>query len=152
MCRTPGRPQAHQAHQAHRARRGTRGLALIWLVGWWAGALASEQQGALAATQWALALGPVAGPFQTTGSLLPHPRCLRGAAGVGPRRSVDLARYLWREGADADLEALAGIGPRTARAAREVLAREAPAATRRSNPGPASGPRGVSPSIAGSDG
>lgn len=54
-------------------------------------------------------------------SPLPFPRGLRRAAGVGPRRSVDLARFLWREGPDADLERLAGVGPRTARAAQAVL-------------------------------
>lgn len=152
---TPDRSPAKARRPADRGRRGARGLALIWLVGWWAGALASEQRGALAATDWAFALeqetleleeeqpraqgpslprtetspgahhGAYRGAYQGTNSGTnsgTSPRILRRAAGVGPRRSVDLARYLWCEGPDADLEGLASIGPRTAEAVREVLA------------------------------
>lgn len=93
--------------------------AILLLVGWWAGALVAERSEALAAGRWALALE--AGRTWTRPAL-PHPRALRRASGVGPRRSVDLARYLWDHGAEADLEGLVGVGPRTARAARAVLA------------------------------
>ena len=134
-----------------RGRGGS--LALILLVGWWGGTLVSEHREALAATRWSQAheLGRGALPAE---SWLPHPRALRRAAGVGPRRSVDLARYLWAEGPDADLEALAGIGPRTARAARQALA-EAPTAplgalgppSAGSQTGTASGHQGGSPSM-----
>ena len=98
------------------ARAG--GSALLLLVGWWAGALAAERSEALAAGRWAQALRARPG---STWPALPHPRALRRAEGVGQRRSVDLARHLWRWGHDAELEELAGVGPRTARAARALL-------------------------------
>lgn len=74
---------------------------------------------------------------------LPHPRALRQADGVGPRRSLDLSRYLWREGADADLEALRGVGPRTAASARRVLSSSGGAEVpfEEAESGPAGGPR-----------
>jgi len=88
------------------------------LIGWWAGALVAERSEALAADRWARALQAWQGSPR---SALAHPRALRRGPGLGPRRSVDLARYLWHEGPDAELEDLAGVGPRTARAARAVL-------------------------------
>ena len=96
--------------------------AILLLVGWWAGALAAERSEALAAGRWAQALEAGLAP---TRPALPHPRALRRASGVGPRRSVDLARYLWDQGPEANLEGLVGVGPRTARAARAVLAEPA---------------------------
>lgn len=95
------------------------GAAWLLLVGWWFGTLVAERSEALAAGRWALALESEQG---RTRPALPHPRALRRASGVGPRRSVDLARHLWDQGPEAELEDLDGVGPRTARAARAILA------------------------------
>ena len=94
---------------------------MLALVGWWSGALICEAAEAERAWRWwregpRLAGGPWASDLP-----LAYPRALRRAAGIGPRRSVDMARYLWREGPEAELESLAGVGPRTALAARGVL-------------------------------
>lgn len=92
------------------------------LAGWWLGATAAE----VAEVHELRAAAARPGPWprvERLGALpaLPYPRALRAARGVGRRRSVDLARYLWDHGPDAAIEALSGFGPKTAAAAREVL-------------------------------
>ena len=98
---------------------------LACLVGWWAGAVlcaAQEQRLALPAAVARLDIGP-APRVRALESIpvLPYPRALRAARGVGRRKSVDLARFLWEEGLEAPIDTLPGFGPKTTAAARSVV-------------------------------
>lgn len=84
--------------------------------------------------------------------LLPYPRLLRQAAGLGRRRAMLASRALWERGPDLDLESLEGIGPKSAESIRRLLFPEEPAPSpytkmsrfssqlsARARPGPTSG-------------
>ena len=98
---------------------------LACLVGWWMGVILCttlERCAGLPAAVARLESGPaprVRAP--ASAPLLPYPRALRAARGVGRRRSVDLARFLWEKGPEAPIETLPGFGPKTAAAARSVI-------------------------------
>ncbi|MEM9380863.1 MAG: hypothetical protein AAGB93_12995 [Planctomycetota bacterium] len=106
------------------------GALLAALVGWWGAALAGDvaerrEAHALEALRAASASeeAPPAPGGGSTGTPppLPYPRALRAARGIGRRRSVDLARFLWEHGPEAPIETLRGFGPTTASAARGVV-------------------------------
>ena len=118
-ARTAGTPPSPLATGR---RTASSACVLLALIGWWGGVTLCELAEAWRVSDWERGLGasdrtPRPGP-----GALPSPRLLRQGAGVGPRRSLDLARFLWDEGVDADLERVPGVGPRTASAAREALA------------------------------
>jgi len=105
--------------------------ALALLLGWWLGMLAIEGGEALGSRSL---LGGLTGPdwdirgMRAPGQKfsqapLPYPRYLRGAPGVGRRRSLDLARYLASNGASAPPEAVPGVGEKTGAAVRAALVR-----------------------------
>lgn len=57
--------------------------------------------------------------------VLVHPRALRAAPGVGRLRALEVSDHAWSTGPPGalagGLEAIAGVGPRTAEAIRQVL-------------------------------
>ncbi|MEM8709327.1 MAG: hypothetical protein AAGG01_00130 [Planctomycetota bacterium] len=99
---------------------------LLWVVGWSAGILIGDLTEGLRVRR---ALQGLSGPdwdvrhaLDGHGAPAAYPRWLRQARGVGRRRSVDLARYLWFEGPDAPPEGLPGIGQKTGASVRSALA------------------------------
>lgn len=100
----------------------------LWLVlGCWIGAnLALAWERLVMGPAWERlavnGLCPRAVPFRDL-PVLPYPRALRQAHAVGPRKALDVARYLWEEGPDADVTAVPGVGESTAIGLREALDR-----------------------------